>query len=268
MSFIKRKAIQNKSKKETVLKKRQQYEKSILSDGEYKTAFSIDNMKFSDEYMKIAMEHGLALVNDIYSVIRTNKAYLNMEDKDKMKFFTNNKSEFQKEFPIVSRYAICMGQFHPKAFKKYLDKCKNYKYEEFENRTKGYAEDQWVRRQADYVRYLWEEYSNHYNIKEAQGVWQHAYDTLKKEFSDFRDLHKQTEEKLKKESSVNQKELAKELLNRIKNKEQTLNDNSSNYLLNKLQTQVNMQRKSKNLIQLKEYFKQPDDKHSNNELIV
>jgi adenine C2-methylase RlmN of 23S rRNA A2503 and tRNA A37 len=141
---------------------------------------------------------------------------------------------------------ICMGQFSHKAFKRFLIKCKNVKHDPIKSREKGYHDDQWVSRQADYVRYLWEAYQQqHYSPSEAQNIWMHAYKTLNKEFQDFKDLHKEVEEKIKTDAKSNKTELVKELMRRLSSKEQGLDGESAEDLLKKLKDQLLEQRKKK-----------------------
>ena len=106
------------------------------------------------------------------------------------------------------------------------------------------AEDEWVKRQADYVRYLWESYqTGHFKVSDAQNVWQHAYKTLKQEFKDFKDMHADAEKKLEADNKKNKAELVKELLNRVASEEQSLNNETTADLLKKLQSQVIKQRR-------------------------
>lgn len=182
---------------------------------------------------------------DIKKRVNEDPKFIELPDNEKIEIY--QKSEFKDfyiEFPIVSRYMICMGQFSNKAFKKYLIKCKNAKHDPVKSREKGYTEDQWVQRQADYVRYLWESYQKqHYSPTESTNIWQHAYSTLKKEFQDFKDLHDDVEKKLKEDEKINKGELVKEMLSRLANQEQSLDENTTKTLIAKLQDQVIEQRK-------------------------
>ena len=129
--------------------------------------------------------------------------------------------------------------------------------EERKNRSitekpKNNSEDEWVKRQADYVRYLWEAYQkSNFSTLEAQRVWKHAYTTLKKEFDDFKDLHKDIEEKLKIDGKSNKSEVVREMLGRIANEEQSFDKNTNNKLIEKLNKQVMIQRRRNLLSQIK-----------------
>lgn len=144
-----------------------------------------------------------------------------------------------------------MGQYSSRAFKRYLIKVQNFKYPEV--REKGYMEDQWVRRQADYIRYLWEAYQRgHYNNAEAQSIWQEAYKTLKQEFLDFRDMHENIEKNLEIEKEKHKQELITELMNRLSSGEQSLDSKKMNELIEVLRVQLLQQRKEKVNEQIKE----------------
>ena len=194
-----------------------------------------------DDIVKIANN----LWNDIKKRIKENPDFVKLSDAEKLNIYQNTEfKEFYNEMPIVGRYMICMGQYSTKALKRYLNKCKDVKHDP-QHRKPGYVEDQWVQRQADYVRYLWESYQkHHYDKKDSNAIWNHAYETLKKEFSDFKTLHKNIEEKLQVENKNNKESLVKEMLGRIANNEQSLDDETTKELLRLLQDKVYKQRKS------------------------
>ena len=175
---------------------------------------------------------------DVQQYVKTHPEFKNMEDKRKMDFFRDKLGYdmFMSEFPIVSRYMICLGQFNMKAFVRFLDKCEKTIHPPAESREKGYNEDQWVRRQADYVQYLWESYQKgHYNNAEKQWIWQETYKRLKGEFDDFRNMHKDIENKVKEEKVMLQAQNARELLERLVTGQQKLSPEEEVFLLDSLQ---------------------------------
>lgn len=211
----------------------------------------VDNTNLNDkktdskDHTVVSTNTANKLWDDIKKRVKEDPKFIEMSDNEKIDIY--QKSEFNNfyvEFPIVCRYMICMGQFSNKAFKKYLLKCKNAAHDPIKSREKGYTEDQWIQRQADYVKYLWESYQQqHYSPTDAKNIWQHAYKTLKKEFQDFKKLHDNIENKLKDDEKINKGELIKEMLNRLANNEQSLDENTTVNLLEKLKTQVIEQRK-------------------------
>ena len=118
-----------------------------------------------------------------------------------------------------------------------------------EERDKGYMEDQWVKRQADYVKFLWEAYQKgRPSDRDANAVWKQAYDSLKGEFMQFRDLHDKAEDMVKVHERDHNAERARELLDRISSGEQTLPEDQMKLLLEILQAKVDgkkMEKKAK-----------------------
>jgi hypothetical protein len=150
--------------------------------------------------------------------------YQKLSDDVKMDLFKDDFDEFNVEFPIVSRWIICMGQYRRKAFEKYLKKCRNFVIDEAKRKAdENYMRNQWIERQADYIKYLWIEYQRgKYSARDAGKVWRQAYESLHNEFKDFEDTHKRAEEIVKKEEVVHKTELLYELVDRINSSDQKL----------------------------------------------
>lgn len=147
------------------------------------------------------------------------KEFVDMNDDDRLDLFREklNYEEFMNEFPVMCRYMICLGQYSKKAFTRFMKRvsvCK--KNDSLKPREKGYKEDQWVRRQADYVRFLWEDYNKgHPNLKDGQAVWDEAYNNLKNEFDDFRKRYADVEINRKAEAIELRAESAREMITRL-----------------------------------------------------
>lgn len=175
---------------------------------------------------------------EVKDVVKKDATFKTLEDKKKIDFFRKNMgyASFMDDHPIITRYMICMGQYKTSAFKRYLDKVKKTVHPPVDKREKGYMEDQWIRRQADYVQYLWESYQRgHYNNAEKKWVWQNAYQNLRGEFDDFRDMHKDIEARVEEEKSVLAAQNARELLERLKTGSQQLSAEEELVLLRELQ---------------------------------
>jgi hypothetical protein len=173
--------------------------------------------------------------------VKTNPKFKDLQDKKKLEIFRERLGfeTFMEEFPIVSRYMICMGQYKTRAFQRFLDKIKRAKHPPPNERPKNYMEDQWIRWQADYVQYLWEEYQRrHYNNAERQWVWQETYKRLKGEFDDFRKMHEDIEDRIKEEKELLAAKNARELLERLKSGSQQLKPEEEEKLLNDLRDLV------------------------------
>ena len=177
----------------------------------------------------------------IKQLIKEKPEFKEWPDKKKLKFFRDelHYGEFMNEFPVMTRYMICMGQYSSKAFKRFLIKVKSVKHPPPDQREKGYMEDQWIRRQADYVQYLWEAYQkSHYNNAERKWVWQEAYKNLKGEFNDFRDKYKTIEVYTKEEKQKLQADNAKDLLLRLTTGKQQLDQTDSKKLVTLLEDRL------------------------------
>jgi uncharacterized protein Yka (UPF0111/DUF47 family) len=173
-----------------------------------------------DDPVEKAIIDANKLWDDLKKRIVDDPEFMELSDTKKVEVYQNTEfKEFYITYPIVCRYMICMGQFSTKAFRRFLVKSVNMSKKPV-SKEKGYNEDQWIRRQSDYVRYLWESYQkSHFNKEDSNKIWEHSYNTLKKEFSDFREMHKEVEEKLKREKKENKIELVRELIERVKAQE-------------------------------------------------
>ena len=163
-----------------------------------KTDNSTQDAKTANQLVEMAEE----MYKTLKDLIKERPEFVEWEDKRKLDHFRErlDYKEFMTEYPVVTRYMICMGQYSSKAYRRMLDKIRMTMHPPAEKREKGYMEDQYVRRNADYIRYLWEAYKkNHYNTAEAKYVWEEAYKTLKSEFDDFRDKYKELENTTKEE---------------------------------------------------------------------
>jgi hypothetical protein len=199
--------------------------------------------KTGDDFIDQCMETAENLWNDIKKRIKETPDFVKTTDDDKLKIYQNNEfKDFYTSYPIVCRYAICMGQYSSKAFKKFLQIFKSMK-EKTRSSSKDTKMDEWVKCQASYIKFLYQAYSRKiYSEREAQMVWQQAYNTLKQEFADFEKMQSEVEERLKKEEKYNRSEIVREMAKRISNEEQSLSTNSTNQLVDKLKIQVMKQR--------------------------
>ncbi len=189
----------------------------------------------------IPRQQVLNKANDIWKTVKAyvmkDPEYKNMPDQEKMELFRTKfgYAMFMDEFPIVARYMVCHGQYSAKAFDRMLQKIERAVHPPPDQRKEGYMEDQWVCRQADYVQYLWESYQKrHYNTAERQWIWQTTYERLKKEFDDFRSMHKEIEERVKNEKKTLSGQNARELLERLASGTQNLSSEEEEFLLAQL----------------------------------
>jgi hypothetical protein len=199
-----------------------------------------DEKKLQDAAVDIANK----LWRDLKKRIIDDPTFVKKSDSEKIDIYQKSEfNEFYTKYPIVCRYMVCMGQFSNKAFKRYLLKCKSMSA--IKHTDKPDAEDEWVQRQADYIRYLWEAYQKqHFNTADAQEIWQQAYNMLTQEFTDFKELHKEVEAKLKIDDKFNKSSMVKELLQRLATEEQSLDANTTTALIKNLEEKLLIQRKN------------------------
>ncbi len=152
-----------------------------------------------------------------------NRKFMQLNEKMKMAHFKNTPHQtFIDEYPIVAKYAILMGKFNPKAFRRYLERLISIPQPPHGSGGNK-RENWWFERHADYVRFLWESYQGkNYDREKAKIVWQDAYKSLKKEIDDFRDTHKEVKQQVEEDKKKHHVENVKELLERIASGTQTL----------------------------------------------
>jgi hypothetical protein len=229
---------QLKRHKEKLKKNKQKSQDQDQSD--------IDNIKkMSKAKDEKTVEELIKMATDIWVVlkklIKTDPSFTELPDKKKLDHFRTKLgyAEFMNEYPVTTRYMICMGQYSTKAFKRFLNKIRLTIHPPANKRDKGYMEDQWVRRQADYVQYLWESYQKgHYNNAERSWIWKDAYKNLKGEFDDFRDKYKSIEKSTKEEKVKHKASNARDLLERLRTGEQTLSKDDTISLLKLLKNKL------------------------------
>ena len=207
----------------------------------------LQETKTADELIKMAEE----MYKQLKTMAKTDEKFLPLGDKAKLEIFREKLgyNEFMNEYPIMTRYMVCMGQYSSKAFRRFLEKIRMTKHPPDGQREKGYMEDQWIRRQADYVRYLWEAYQkSHYNTAEASWIWEDAYKNLKGEFDDFRNKYEELKVSTKEEAKKLNGESAKDLLERLQTGKQKLSDADAQLLLKKLKEKA-YERRRKNMLE-------------------
>lgn len=108
-----------------------------------------------------------------------------------LKLFQDVYKNFAEMFPIVLRYICQMGQFNSKAFSKYLRKVKNS--------TDRERKTHMVDRNADYVKYLWQESNKNHPrwAQESAYVYRTAYKSLNDEFETYEAAQELAKERIK-----------------------------------------------------------------------
>lgn len=171
--------------------------------------------------------------------IKTHTDFRFKSDKEKYDIFRriDRWKSFIDEYPIVSKYMICLGQFHIKALDKYLTKIQNVATKPHDITDKQYNEKQWCERQADYVVYLFDIYNKnkHPSPAERKLLWEKTYNIVKGEFDDFRKTHDEVKEKIEIEKKLLEARNVKDLLNRIISGTQKVSEEDEKFLLEQLE---------------------------------
>ena len=174
MPNMKQKILNHKRKQHNLKKKTD----DTLAESD-NFSVNLDEHNAESDDIETSINVSIKLWDDIKNRIKTEPEFINMSDTEKVALYQlTDYNTFYTAFPIVSRYMICMGQFSVNSFKKYLYKCKNIKHDPIKSKENGYTEDQWIQRQADYVRYLWESYQKiNFSNLESDNIWKSAYET-------------------------------------------------------------------------------------------
>lgn len=206
-------------------------------------AHTTSGFKTKEALLDIAQE----MWNVVRDLIKNKTGFSQSSDKEKLEFFADklNYKEFLDEFPVVARYMICLGQYSKKAFGRLLDKVRiaHNNMPPPHQRPKGYAEDEWVKRQADYVRFLWEAYQPpHYDRSQGAAIWQDAYEKLKGEFDDFRLSYDQAEKTVKSNKKKFAIENTKDLITVLKDSDSGLTNADKKEILDILKQRLKPRR--------------------------
>jgi hypothetical protein len=170
--------------------------------------------------------------------------FIESSDEDKMKIFQEKWPDFHTGFPIVSKYMMCMGQFSTTAFRRFLTRLEGIKV----NPEKRDAEDQWVKRQADYIKFLWEAYQpGRPSMRAANEIWKQAYESLKGEFVQFKEMHDKAKKAVDENESHHKVELADELIKRVISGEQQLPPDQMAALVELLKTRIEEKKAKKTI---------------------
>lgn len=178
----------------------------------------------------------ISKANELWAVVKKtvkeNPDFVKLEDNKKLEYFRRNYAELMENLPIVCRYMICCGQYSAKALERMLRKILNIDYLPASEQPKGYMEDQWIQRQADYVQYMFDDYNRGKHREPAERVWawQKTYELLKGEFNDFRNMHKEIEEKIEEEKKELSGRNFRELAERLATGKQKLSEEKEQYI--------------------------------------
>ena len=150
-----------------------------------------------DTYKKDAKD----IWDDLYIKLKEDK-FRSMSLERQLEFYQKNNQRFASAFPIVLRYMVQLRMYHEKAFVKFIKKMYAKPY---------HSKLEFCERQADYVKYLYQELNQHYPENEIKRIWQQTYDMLADEIKIFDDAEKKVKERLEETNITNIEERRMEL---------------------------------------------------------
>ena len=165
-----------------------------------------------DNNVYCTMDTYIADAKDIWNDLRLKlkeTRFRSMSLEHQLDHYQKNNIRFANAFPIVLRYMVQLRMYHEKAFIRFIKKMQSKPY---------HSKLEFCERQADYVKYLYQELNTHYPENEAKRIWKETYDMLAKEVKMFEDAEKTVKEKLEKNEIINNKEKREELKKLLQNK--------------------------------------------------
>lgn len=179
-----------------------------------------------DKDDKKAMADAEQIWRDVNRESKSNPGKWNsLSDKNKLEPFTKGVyKNFYEAYPLIVKYMVYKLQYHPKAFRRFLEKCRtNTPNKDAKKRKKGEVMEYWQENQAWYCRFLYEEYRKAKNLpvnmKTAGKIFADSYEMLRKEKSKFESNFDETKKKLDDEIAVNYREKINDIIDKLKNNE-------------------------------------------------
>jgi hypothetical protein len=152
--------------------------------------------------MDAYIDEAAAIYADFKHRLYKDDSFKELGDDDRLDFFQRRYAKFAKTFPIVIRYMVQLRRFSTRAFKKFIEIMKKKPYR---------SEDEFCKRQADYVKLLYMETTNTHNVKESQRVWKKTYEMLTEEIKAFKKAEEVVKKRLEESNTINSHERRREL---------------------------------------------------------
>lgn len=188
--------------------------------------YTPEDLKKIEEYNKQHVDKALELFKyNRNNLLESQKNAVNDDDmKNRVIDIQKNPlfSDFCKQYPIVSKYIIAFGLFSKKAFIKYLDwKAKVRPSDMLRAKlTNNQREQEKFKNKyiyAVYVKYLYQEKSNHKNLSDINNAYKLTYEELNKETDNFFDLYDEEVKKQEEKKDMNAEEKKTKNIESIKN---------------------------------------------------
>ena len=174
--------------------------------------------KAREDYIEMSMQLALKFRQAVKNAKKTNAQWKKLDDDKKIKHITEFEelNAFYTRYPIVSRYMICLESFSAKAFRRFL----NLQCAPISQNPNEAMSNRNLHLQAKYLQFLWEEtskkYGNHFNIADANAVYEQAYKALLEEDTEFKNKYKEIESELTINRAINNNIKMQELLNQLR----------------------------------------------------
>jgi hypothetical protein len=168
-----------------------------------------DNKEVRDIHRKKYLDDADEICKDVVDHFKNNQSYSDKTEEEKLIYledllakYQNKYKEFSMSFPIVLRYMVQMQQYNRKAFDRYIRRLYEKPYR---------SEEEYCKRQSEYVMYLYMEVNPRSKKKENEAIKKEVYDMLLKELNAFKEAQKKTKEEQEKNNRINNIERRKEL---------------------------------------------------------
>ena len=151
---------------------------------------------------KIFLDKANEIYKDFKNKTKKDLNFSKISPDDQLDYFQKKYKHFSLTFPIVLRYMVQLKWYSTKAFTQFLKKLKTNPYR---------SEDEYCKRQADYVKYLYMDINKHMGMHKANEVWQSTYNKLQLEVEMFKKMSEEVKQKNKKNEIKNREERREEL---------------------------------------------------------
>lgn len=141
-----------------------------------------------DQWLDEQLRQAKKVAEAHYSMLKSDIEYQGLNVQKRFEHFYTHFPLFTKNYPIVVRLLTGYNQYHPKAFVRFIRKLVTKHYQ---------SREEYYERQADYAKYLYMSLTPHCSPKEANRVWRHTYETLRKESETFEKDYKDAEDQVK-----------------------------------------------------------------------
>lgn len=134
------------------------------------------------------------IYTDVRKRLKTDPAFKDLSFEDRLSYYQKNHAYFNTKFPIVMRYMIQLGLYHPKPFTRFL-KLRD---------SLGWAgnDEKFCSSRAKYIKWLYAEKTNTHNEKQLKKIYTDTYESLMKEMTDMKNTRKKEHKKNEEDEKI------------------------------------------------------------------